>query len=58
LDARTWKEEKQAAIIEASPAYLLTCRDVAGVFIWQFCDARTQIAMWKNRPAASTKKAC
>jgi beta-glucuronidase len=42
-DNRKWSEDYQAKLLEHALEAALGRDDVAGVFIWQFCDIRTQL---------------
>ena len=35
-----WSEEYQAEVLESVTRELISDGDIAGVFIWQFCDTR------------------
>lgn len=56
LEDRKWSEGTQMRILEDSLKYILSTDDVAGVFIWQFCDIRTQTREWERRPGCNNNK--
>ena len=52
-----WSEEYQAELMESVTSTLLADDDIAGVFIWQFCDIRIKGARFqKTRPKERNNK--
>ena len=56
LEDRKWSENTQARILKDNISTLLAREDVAGVFVWQFCDIRCQTRDWERRPGTFNNK--
>ncbi len=56
LESRKWSENTQADILKKTLSFALSSDDVAGIFIWQFCDIRTQTRNMENRPGCFNNK--
>lgn len=52
-----WTEEGQVDILDANLRVYLNTEDIAGVFIWQFCDCRVTEEKWAmRRPGCKNNK--
>ena len=51
-----WSEERQASIIDNQLSIVLGNEDIAGVFIWQFCDVRVDESWFSSRPRCENNK--
>lgn len=51
-----WSEERQADILEKQLTALLSNENLAGVYIWQFCDCRVSESWWERRPRSMNNK--
>lgn len=54
--ATKWSEECQAQTLQKQLEAVLSYRDCAGVYIWQFCDIRISEECWFGRPRTMNNK--